>query len=222
MNLHPFSSLVQPGETPIPTEPLPPNPAPPPAPPRPRRGRRLPMWLGLPRFPATGTLQSAYGLFSRLIPKIGITSFSGKSSMIIEGKYEKSLTKHLAEAGLAVREVIACDRRILGFGRFSASQAGNYESENVCGSETDLVWQLQELSIWPRSYSRFDENEMLTIRAEKRSEEVSGDGGQRWTERTYGTSRKEHFVTYERKGGCCQSGIQKWAAPNHFAEVRGR
>ena len=27
--------------------------------PRPRRGRRLPMWLGLPRFPATGTLQSA-------------------------------------------------------------------------------------------------------------------------------------------------------------------
>jgi hypothetical protein len=38
-----------------------------------------------------------------MTPKIGITSFSGKSSIIIEGKYEKSLTKHLEEAGLAVR-----------------------------------------------------------------------------------------------------------------------
>jgi HSP20 family protein len=30
------------------------------------------------------------------------------------------------------------------------------------------------------------EKDMLTIRGEKRSEETSGDGGQRWTERTYG------------------------------------
>jgi hypothetical protein len=50
-----------------------------------------------------------------MIPKIGITSFSGKSSVIIDAKYEKSLTAHLQEAGLEVREVVACDRRILGF-----------------------------------------------------------------------------------------------------------
>jgi hypothetical protein len=50
-----------------------------------------------------------------MIPKIGITSFSGKSSVIVEAKYEKSLREHLQQAGLEVREVVACDRRILGF-----------------------------------------------------------------------------------------------------------
>lgn len=50
-----------------------------------------------------------------MIPKIGITSFSGKSSVIVDVQYEKSLTEHLQEAGLEVREVVACDRRILGF-----------------------------------------------------------------------------------------------------------
>jgi HSP20 family protein len=30
------------------------------------------------------------------------------------------------------------------------------------------------------------EKDMLTIRGEKRSEQTSGEGGQRWTERTYG------------------------------------
>ena len=73
---------------------------------------------GFPR-PALSSTQLTFGIQfvfpTRMIPKIGITSFSGKSSIIIEGKYEKSLTKHLEEAGLAVREVIACDRRILGF-----------------------------------------------------------------------------------------------------------
>jgi hypothetical protein len=50
-----------------------------------------------------------------MIPKIGITSFSGKSSVIVDGRYEKSLTEHLKEAGLVVRDVVVCDRRILGF-----------------------------------------------------------------------------------------------------------
>jgi hypothetical protein len=50
-----------------------------------------------------------------MIPKIGITSFSGKSSIVVDDKYEKSLTEHLREAGLVVRDVVACDRRILGF-----------------------------------------------------------------------------------------------------------
>jgi hypothetical protein len=50
-----------------------------------------------------------------MIPKIGITSFSGKSSIIVDGRYEKNLTEHLREAGLIVREVVSCDRRILGF-----------------------------------------------------------------------------------------------------------
>ena len=50
-----------------------------------------------------------------MIPKVGIASFSGKSSVIVDGRYEKSLTEHLQEAGLVVRNVIPCDRRILGF-----------------------------------------------------------------------------------------------------------
>jgi len=55
-------------------------------------------------------------LFSRqMIPKIGITSFSGKSSVIVDGGHEKSLTEHLRAAGLVVRDVVVCDRRILGF-----------------------------------------------------------------------------------------------------------
>jgi hypothetical protein len=123
MNLHPFSSLVQPGETPIPTEPLPPNPAPPPAPPPPPAPRPAAPDVARPPKvfprPALSSTQLTFGIRfvfpTRMIPKIGITTFSGKSSIIIEGKYEKSLTKPLEEAGLAVREVIACDRRILGF-----------------------------------------------------------------------------------------------------------
>ena len=51
----------------------------------------------------------------QMIPKIGITSFSGKSSVIVDGRHEKSLTEHLQEAGLVVRDVVVCDRRILGF-----------------------------------------------------------------------------------------------------------
>jgi hypothetical protein len=50
-----------------------------------------------------------------MIPKIGITSFSGTSSIIVDCKYEKSVTEHLREAGLVVRSVVSCDRRILGF-----------------------------------------------------------------------------------------------------------
>ncbi|HEY5779859.1 MAG TPA: hypothetical protein VIT00_14045 [Terrimicrobiaceae bacterium] len=50
-----------------------------------------------------------------MIPKIGITSFSGKSSVIVDGRHEKSLTEQLREAGLIVREIVPCDRRILGF-----------------------------------------------------------------------------------------------------------
>jgi hypothetical protein len=50
-----------------------------------------------------------------MIPKIGITSFSGKSSVIVDGRYEKSLTEHLQKAGLVVRAAVPCDRRILGF-----------------------------------------------------------------------------------------------------------
>jgi len=50
-----------------------------------------------------------------MIPKIGISSFSGKSSVIVDDSYEKSLTEHLQEAGLVVRDVVPCDRRILGF-----------------------------------------------------------------------------------------------------------
>ncbi len=50
-----------------------------------------------------------------MIPKIGITSFSGKSSVIVDAKYEKSLREHLQQAGLEVRDVVPCDRRILGF-----------------------------------------------------------------------------------------------------------
>lgn len=50
-----------------------------------------------------------------MIPKIGITSFSGKSSIIVDGKHVKSLIEHLEEAGLVVYEIVPCDRRILGF-----------------------------------------------------------------------------------------------------------
>ena len=50
-----------------------------------------------------------------MLPKIGITSFSGKSSIIADGSYEESLTVHLREAGLVVRAVVPCDRRILAF-----------------------------------------------------------------------------------------------------------
>jgi len=50
-----------------------------------------------------------------MIPKVGIASFSGKSSVIVDGRYEKSLTEHLQEGGLVVRDVLPCDRRILGF-----------------------------------------------------------------------------------------------------------
>jgi hypothetical protein len=50
-----------------------------------------------------------------MIPKIGITSFSGKSSVIVDARYEKSLTEHLQDAGLVVRDAVPCERRILGF-----------------------------------------------------------------------------------------------------------
>ena len=50
-----------------------------------------------------------------MLPKIGITSFSGKSSIIVDGSYEDNLTVHLREAGLVVRAVVPCDRRILAF-----------------------------------------------------------------------------------------------------------
>jgi hypothetical protein len=50
-----------------------------------------------------------------MIPKIGIASFSGRSSVIVDGRYEKSLAEHFKEAGLFVRDVVPCDRRILGF-----------------------------------------------------------------------------------------------------------
>ncbi|HEY5704239.1 MAG TPA: hypothetical protein VIS96_01550 [Terrimicrobiaceae bacterium] len=50
-----------------------------------------------------------------MIPKIGLTSFSGSSSVIVDGRYQKSLTEHLQKAGLVVRDVVPCDRRILGF-----------------------------------------------------------------------------------------------------------
>jgi Hsp20/alpha crystallin family len=73
------------------------------------------------------------------------------------------------------------------------------KSAKACGGEADLVWQLHELSTWPRSYSRFDENDMLTIRGEKRSEETSGDGGQRWTERTYGKVERNISLPTEGK-----------------------
>ena len=35
--------------------------------------------------------------------------------MIVDARYEKSLIEHLREAGLAVRDAVPCDRRILGF-----------------------------------------------------------------------------------------------------------
>ncbi len=50
-----------------------------------------------------------------MIPKIGLASYSGKSSVIIESRYEKSLADHLQEAGLRVSATVPCDRRILGF-----------------------------------------------------------------------------------------------------------
>ena len=49
------------------------------------------------------------------IPKIGITSVSGTSSLIVDSKYNESLREHLQEAGLVVQAVVPCDRRILGF-----------------------------------------------------------------------------------------------------------
>jgi hypothetical protein len=50
-----------------------------------------------------------------MIPKIGLASYSGKSSVIIESRYETSLADHLQEAGLRVSAIVPCDRRILGF-----------------------------------------------------------------------------------------------------------
>jgi hypothetical protein len=50
-----------------------------------------------------------------MIPKIGITSFAGQSSIIVDSRYEKSLIEHLQGAGLEVRGAVPCDRRILGF-----------------------------------------------------------------------------------------------------------
>jgi hypothetical protein len=51
------------------------------------------------------------------------------------------------------------------------------KSEKACGSEADLVWQLHELSIWPRSYSRFDENDMLTISDQKKLPATADNAG---------------------------------------------
>jgi HSP20 family molecular chaperone IbpA len=50
------------------------------------------------------------------------------------------------------------------------------------------------------------EKDLLTIRGEKRSEETSGEGGQRWTERTYGKFER-NIPTDRREGGCLQGGI---------------
>jgi hypothetical protein len=50
-----------------------------------------------------------------MIPKIGIASYSGKSSVIVDSQHEQGLTEHLQEAGLRVLDRVSCDRRILGF-----------------------------------------------------------------------------------------------------------
>jgi hypothetical protein len=52
---------------------------------------------------------------SQMIPKIGIASYSGKSSVIIDSRFEASLKEYLQEAGLRITAVVPCDRRILGF-----------------------------------------------------------------------------------------------------------
>jgi hypothetical protein len=50
-----------------------------------------------------------------MIPKVGIASYSGKSSIVIDSEYQNDLTKYLREAGLRVLDIVPCDRRILGF-----------------------------------------------------------------------------------------------------------
>ncbi len=50
-----------------------------------------------------------------MIPKRGLASYSGKSSVIIESRYETTLADHLQEAGLRVSAIVPCDRRISGF-----------------------------------------------------------------------------------------------------------
>jgi hypothetical protein len=57
----------------------------------------------------------AYYSQSQMIPKIGVASYAGKSSVIVDSRYQKSLTAHLQEAGLKVLDTVPCDRRILGF-----------------------------------------------------------------------------------------------------------
>jgi hypothetical protein len=58
---------------------------------------------------------SSVEFLCQMIPKIGIASYSGKSSVIVDSQYEKGLTRHLQEAGLRVLDIVPCARRILSF-----------------------------------------------------------------------------------------------------------